>query len=259
MAKRKEMTHEEVQTAKVESDLKSLRSSYVPAKPTRSFKPGERVKVGNLKDVIVVETFDDDTLVHVSYTRSERSGDLTDQHGVWAWTEVFHFNIFVPQPMSERNDYNISQMNTDIDSLLSRFYHAGVTDNQEYQRDYCWTVEQKRTLIDSIMQNVDIGKFTFVKRDYGFQGPLYEIVDGKQRLKAIRDFYEGRFMWRGCTYADLNPTDQHHFDCFKVVLCDTTELSKKDALRLFLKLNVCGVPQSTEHLEKVSKMWKESE
>ena len=79
--------------------------------------------------------------------------------------------------------------------------------NPDYQRDYVWELSDKQLLIDSIFNNIDIGKFAFIHLDYktwNKTGYAYEILDGKQRLKTIIDFYENRFSYKGIYYNDLS-------------------------------------------------------
>lgn len=106
---------------------------------------------------------------------------------------------------------------------------------------------------DSIFRNIDIGKFTLrsfkTKQDF-----LYEILDGKQRLTAIREFFEGRFKYKGKTFQELHPFDQNHFEDYDISYASTEPLTDEQKYRYFLKLNVSGVPMDEKHLKKVEKM-----
>jgi uncharacterized protein with ParB-like and HNH nuclease domain len=68
--------------------------------------------------------------------------------------------------------------------------------NPDYQRDLVWSLEDKVNLIDSIYNDIEIGRFAFIKTDYSknnfdFDKDFYwEILDGKQRISAIIDFFE---------------------------------------------------------------------
>lgn len=55
-----------------------------------------------------------------------------------------------------------------------------------YQRDYVWSQEDKESLIDSIFNHIEIGKFVLVFK--GYEGDMYEVLDGKQRLSALQEF-----------------------------------------------------------------------
>lgn len=233
--------------------------------PTRFYEHGQKVKLGNLEDVTVVESFDGGKFVHVTYTRTDNNYGkpistpglhrVTEWHDILPlrdkseWGEVLH----------ERDDYNFNASNRTIDGLLCTYYRSGVDDQQDYQRDYCWTEEQQVALIESIMTNVEIGKFAFVQRSFGTPGPLYEIVDGKQRAKAIRDFYEDRFCWKGKFFSELHPRDRNHFENYSIAWLQTTNLTQAQKYRYFLKLNIGGVPQSLDHLNKVWELLRAEE
>lgn len=63
--------------------------------------------------------------------------------------------------------------------------------NPDFQRPAVWTSAQKQLLIDTILRGYDVPKFYWrlVKKKPDF----YEVVDGQQRLRAIWEFYDGRY------------------------------------------------------------------
>lgn len=84
-------------------------------------------------------------------------------------------------------------------STILRIYSEKdeIITDPEYQRNGgVWTLEKKKLLIDSIINNYDIPKIYFhqfsrdEKRD---TGKSYAIIDGKQRLEAIWGFIEGDY------------------------------------------------------------------
>jgi hypothetical protein len=136
-------------------------------------------------------------------------------------------------------------------------YHSGVDFSPDYQRDLVWTMEQKISLMESIFNNVDIGKFTFIVHDYSSKSPLYsEILDGKQRLSTICEFYEDRFTWRGKKFSELCFEDAHHFTGFPVIRGEVGEITEQQIYKLFIKMNTSGTPISKEHLERIKSLIK---
>ncbi len=62
--------------------------------------------------------------------------------------------------------------------------------NRKYQRKLVWTVEEKRRLIDSILNGYPIPLILLAERP-DLHGPgRFEIIDGIQRLHAIFTFIE---------------------------------------------------------------------
>lgn len=86
---------------------------------------------------------------------------------------------------------------------------------------------------------------------------LYEIVDGKQRLNALMEFFEGRFKFKGLYFREMHVFDQNHFENYPVSVGECENISRAQILKYFLKLNVSGKPQDPNHLEFVRKLyWK---
>lgn len=72
--------------------------------------------------------------------------------------------------------------------------------NRKYQRKLVWTVEEKQSLIDSILKNFPI-PLILLAEEKGSK--KYEILDGMQRLNAIFTYIENAFDCDGA-YFDVN-------------------------------------------------------
>lgn len=59
----------------------------------------------------------------------------------------------------------------------------------EYQRRHRWTVAQKSRLIESFIMNVPVPPIFL----YEWEFNEYEVMDGLQRMTAVREFYENKF------------------------------------------------------------------
>jgi len=129
-----------------------------------------------------------------------------------------------------------------------------------YQRPFVWSVEDNQNLIESIYQNVDCGKILVRLRSWqeaenmGEEASWKDIVDGKQRLNAMRGFINNEFADNyGNYWDDLSYMAQHKMLNHQLFsYSELPENSKdEDVVRQFLKLNFCGVPQSKEHIDFV--------
>lgn len=132
----------------------------------------------------------------------------------------------------------------------------------EYQRGLVWTLEQKQLLIDSIYNNIEIGKFVLRIRDLGWvkkrvdEGKLEhtafkDLVDGKQRFNTILEFVQNKFKdSNGNFYSDLSGRAQRQFVGYrKLTYVELDEKSSdQDVLNTFLAINFTGVPMSKEHI-----------
>lgn len=135
----------------------------------------------------------------------------------------------------------------------------------EYQRPFVWTLEEKQLLIDSIYNNIEIGKIVLRCRSWDWienrikenkieHTAFKQIVDGKQRCKTILEFITNNFSDSlGNYWDDLSSNAQRKFFSFRYVtygqLGETA--TDKDVLQTFMCINHTGKPMSPEHLEFV--------
>lgn len=236
--------------------------------PTRIFKVGDRVTVGNVASDVgleIIQVFDDGQFYDCSYDYMGEAYGRPERKGtqLWHWHDL---QPFVPlserqaRPMFTKLDetrLNFSQRQ--IDSLLMSYYRWNLDMSPEYQRGNVWTQAEKELLIESIFENRDIGKFVIVMRPYApWPAPHAEILDGKQRLTALIEFYENRLTYKGRLFNDLHWRDQCHIKRYCIAWAELGEnTNRKQKLEYFLKLNVAGIPQDPKHIEFVEKLLKE--
>ncbi len=71
----------------------------------------------------------------------------------------------------------------------------------EYQRRHRWSVERKSRLIESFLMNVPVPPVFLYERELA----RFEVMDGRQRLTALSDFYADKFQLAGLQYwSDLD-------------------------------------------------------
>ena len=64
--------------------------------------------------------------------------------------------------------------------------------NRRYQRKLVWSIEEKQDFIDSILKEYPVPLILFAE-DNNNEEPVFEIIDGMQRLNAIVSFIENEF------------------------------------------------------------------
>lgn len=74
--------------------------------------------------------------------------------------------------------------------------------NRQYHRKLIWTIEEKQSFIDSIMQGFPI-PIILLAEPVGRQDGTLEVIDGMQRMNAITSFIGNEFSVYG-KYFDLN-------------------------------------------------------
>jgi hypothetical protein len=127
------------------------------------------------------------------------------------------------------------------------------------RRGRLWSHTDKAYLIDSILNGYDIPKlyvadFTWGHSSLNKKKLPYAIIDGKQRLEAIFDFYEGRVVLDedfrfldqpnlalgGLSYKDIKdryPQIAEIFDQFNVSVMSVSAKSEAPINELFVRLN----------------------
>ena len=230
--------------------------AYLPF-PTYFFEIGDEVQIGNLEDVFVVNIFEDGKLYEIDYTFIDNNygNPIRNEHkrGYVTWLEI--------RPLSSKDngiifneDLQLHYSQRDIMGLLGNLYNFRGNLNPDYQRGYVWTLEDDEALIDSIFNNIDIGKFVWVKLPYSKDGFWSEILDGKQRMRAIASFYENRFSYNGLYFNDLSHHEKYHFKNYHISYAELNNISMEQKLRYFLTLNRTGKVMDNEHLSKVQQM-----
>ena len=135
-----------------------------------------------------------------------------------------------------------------------------------YQRPLCWSLKDKQLLLESIYNSVDCGKIVVRNRGWEELGKLQkeghelawkDVVDGKQKLHAIKSFIDGEYPdLHGNYFEDLSDQAQRRLTNNQLI--SYSELPEKttdeEVLKQFLRLNFSGVPQSQEHLDYIKSL-----
>jgi cyanate lyase len=255
-----------------ESELKDLRNlvkwGRVPANPTYFFKVGEEVVYGAHQKTVVKEVIDNGVIYLVETYNDSRNDPNKAHHARVEMHKVSYepwvnlrkkLNTKDTPVLHQNEEVFLNYMQTGMTHFWSLLYFFGVDMNPAYQRELVWELEDKVKLIDSIFSNVDIGKFVFrqLPERTSIEAPYYEVVDGKQRLSAIKDFYEDRFKYKGLTFSELNFRDQAHFETYPISVANVQRATDQQIYKLFVRLNTGGKAVSEEQINKVKELIKE--
>lgn len=266
MKKRKvQLTPEEIRKNSVDSAIGEIKRMItlgtLPLNPTRRFAIGERVIWGAHEEVYVREIHEDGLYYTIESIRHDKEGNLTG-FSTWTamtWLSLHKVDVKRDTKFSVDEKFRIRQLNSSIDSLINLVYSAcgGVDFDVDYQRGHVWQSGDKIALIDSIFNNVEIGKFVFVQKHESTAGRYYEIVDGKQRLTAICEYYEDRFTYNGKYFSQLSNKDRWKFLNHSISYGYLENATKEAIYSTFIKMNTCGKPMDVKHIDKVKKLLKE--
>lgn len=164
---------------------------------------------------------------------------------------------FHPQEINSSIEYFAKYCKIDFDVYLP-------TKGVNLQRDYVWDIRQKRELIWSILMNRHIPRMAMlnvVSEKEDISG-TYQVIDGKQRLSAMIDFYKGEYTLEidgeFLLFSEL-PEDYQRviagymFPYYIVNEDFGNKFTDEDKINWFRYINFAGTPQDEQHLHKLLK------
>lgn len=123
--------------------------------------------------------------------------------------------------------------------------------NPDFQRGHVWTKAQQSAYVEYILRGGESGKelyFNCAGWDAGYRGP-YVIVDGKQRLEAVRSFLRGETPAFGAYRSEWTGSMRSHSIRFSwnIAALDT----RAEVLEWYLAFNSGGSVHTQEELDRV--------
>jgi len=178
-----------------------------------------------------------------------------------------------PIPSYSNLKHQLNFRTTKGSNPFDRLYdknHREVIDYEVYlpskgfnlQRDFVWSLYQKQQFILSILKDNPIPSIAVVKHRDENDKVIYQIIDGKQRIKAYVDFCDGLYPIiinnHEYYYNELPQEMKNHINRFSfqgsVAYSYYNEpISDDDKIRWFEQLNFGGTPQDEEHINKLKK------
>lgn len=231
----------------------------------RGFKIGDEVFVDDSKNKrIIAEFIETDEGTFVIFTNHSiinppimiemiSKEKRPDSDGKPYFAKLKEHSIF--------DDLHITEITSDVNSMLYEFAAGSYDFNPVYQRDLVWTTEKKQAFIKKlIIGDIDLCP-TLIMPPFKEGRREFEVLDGKQRMMAIIQFIQGQFPIEGFYYKDLSSGDVSRlmnspFKYKQVKYYDKnglSEMSLKQKVELFLQVNEYGQKVSDEHLAKIKK------
>ena len=135
----------------------------------------------------------------------------------------------------------------EIETIVNRIKNEDMDLQPDFQRGEIWTLQKKQKLIDSILRGWKIPPIHVIHNNQSID----EVLDGQQRLAAIRDFYDniicidGKILPEnseliqldGMHYRDLPKKWQSQFRQYSIVIIRLTEYQPEEPAELFYRLN----------------------
>ncbi|WP_168792411.1 DUF262 domain-containing protein [Paraburkholderia aromaticivorans] len=136
----------------------------------------------------------------------------------------------------------------DIETIVSRIKSGDIDLQPDFQRGEVWSRAKKQRLVDSVLRDWHVPPIHVIE---DVQTRKQEVLDGQQRLVAIRDFIDGEFALdgeiepiddglatlHGSKYRDLPEVWKRRFNQFTIRLFRIVDYRPGEPGELFFRLN----------------------
>ena len=126
-----------------------------------------------------------------------------------------------------------------IKELYEQVNNGKIISDIELQREIVYKQEKQMLVIDSIINNIPLPAFYFWKNN----ADILQVLDGKQRIEAIKNFYQNNFEYEGKLWmqTDIKIQEKINETEIKDIICSGSEQLKRETFR---RINTLGVALS---------------
>lgn len=158
--------------------------------------------------------------------------------------------------MTRDGNYRVNVSWNYIESWIERQQEVNLNLDPDFQRAHVWTEDQQRKYVEFCLRG-GVGsnelRFNCAGWMKDYRGP-FVLVDGKQRLEAVRKFLRNELIVFDQLCSDFGKQSVMHYN-FLVCVNDLDNM--KDVLQWYIDINSGGVVHTSEEIEKVKQLMKE--
>lgn len=156
---------------------------------------------------------------------------------------------FKPELVNGELSYYTNNVKLDFDVFLP-------SKSINLQRGFCWSLLQKQQLIWSILMKRMIPPLAILRTT----DDVYQVIDGKQRLSAMIDFYQNEFsleidgknyFFEELPYEYQLSIAGYFFTVYLVAEDYDIVFTDQDKIDWFKFINFAGTPQDVQHFERL--------
>lgn len=159
--------------------------------------------------------------------------------------------------LGDKNMKNFDSRTYSINDFIEWEERKQLEISPKFQRRSVWSPQAKSYLIDTILKDKPLPKiFIRATTDPKTKRTVREIVDGQQRMRAILSFVKDGFKiskihneeYGGLTYSELPEEVQADFLKYELSVDLLLDLSDRDILDIFARLNTYSVSLNKQEL-----------
>jgi hypothetical protein len=159
-----------------------------------------------------------------------------------------------------QNDLKYTVRSREIIDLVAAMRSSRLTLSPYFQRNLVWREAHKRDFIDTIMKGYPFPQIFLARGpiDLDTMEASQAVVDGQQRLNAIRDFVDGKLDFEGNLFKALTTKEREDFLKYEVAVIDFDLDAGDPRLKdIFYRLN--RTYYSLSAIEKLASEYSASE
>ena len=115
-------------------------------------------------------------------------------------------NNTIQRFIDAQNNLVVQHSDFSLRALFDMANNDSIDLKPHYQRRDRWKLEKQSALIESFILNVPVPPIYLSEDDFG----RYSVIDGKQRITAIKDFLSGKLRLQNL--KTFNELEGYHFD-----------------------------------------------
>ena len=126
-----------------------------------------------------------------------------------------------------------------IKDIYKKIRDGIIISDIELQREIVYDIDKQKLVIDSIVKGIPLPAFYLWENNKN----KLEVLDGKQRIEAIKNFIENQIQYESITWRETDPKIQKKINDtdLSVIICRGEENLKRE---IFRRINTLGVALS---------------
>lgn len=141
---------------------------------------------------------------------------------------------------------------------INQFIVEGLDINPDFQRLHVWTEAQQIAYMEFVLRGGRTGRVIYLNHTHWSgqrdrQVPeWFVLVDGKQRLEAIRRFFADEIRVFGSLYSEYSDDPDMLRQGFEIHVNDLP--TRADVLKWYIEMNEGGTPHTLEEIAKAKRL-----